>query len=119
MATKRFAPHFLWSALGVSEHAFKSLVEVFHTTINQALDSKRGGADEPKDLLDQLLKDGELSDEILNSKGRVPKCIYRRSRFNRLPTMLHSLRTMQTSSNHNQTPREGSRIPRLRSQRNP
>jgi cytochrome P450 len=57
-----FAPRFLWGALGVSASDFAPLVEIFHTMITQALEKKRDSVEEPRDLLDQLLKDGQLSD---------------------------------------------------------
>jgi hypothetical protein len=63
MVTKRLAPQFLWGALGVSESDFEPLVQIFHTMISQALKSKQETVGDPCDLLDLLLKDGELSDD--------------------------------------------------------
>ena len=70
LVTRRFAPHFLWSSLGVAESDLEPLVHVFESTINSTLQSKREAAatkavdpsTPPQDLLDHLMDQALLSD---------------------------------------------------------
>lgn len=90
MVTKRFAPKWLWGtvdawvcclneltdSLSVGIHDFQPMVDLFHTSISEALERKRsvfnGSCESMKaetDLLDRLLLGGVLYDEDIKDEA--------------------------------------------------